>query len=433
MIFNISKTQTTLIILRFMDKLVVRGGNPLQGDVKISGAKNAVLPIMASSLLVDGITVIRNVPDLRDTKTFIKLLEILGAKCVLDGSTLSVDASDINSLEAPYDLVKTMRASFYVMGPLLGRFGETKVSLPGGCAWGPRPVDYHLKGFEKLGASIDLNQGYILARTDKLCGAEISFEIASVGATANILMAAVLADGATFINNAAVEPHIVQLCEVLIDMGAIIDGVGTHKLKIEGVSKLNPVEVQVIPDMIEAGTFLMAGATLGDIKLIDVDPSHLNIVLEKLDNVGCDLSLGDNSISIKQNNSILASDITTDVHPGFPTDLQAQWIALMSVADGTSVVTETIYLDRFSHVPELVRLGANITLENNIAIVRGQKSLTGAQVMSTDIRASASLVIAALIADGRSDISRIYHIDRGYEKIEEKFKLLGADINREKE
>tara|TARA_A100001037_G_scaffold302630_1_gene334673 strand:- start:1257 stop:2507 length:1251 start_codon:yes stop_codon:yes gene_type:complete len=416
-----------------MDKLVIRGGNPLQGDVKISGAKNAVLPIMASSLLVDGITVIRNVPDLRDTKTFIKLLEILGAKCVLDGSTLSVDASDINSLEAPYDLVKTMRASFYVMGPLLGRFGETKVSLPGGCAWGPRPVDYHLKGFEKLGASIDLNQGYILARTDKLCGAEISFEIASVGATANILMAAVLADGATFINNAAVEPHIVQLCEVLIDMGAIIDGVGTHKLKIEGVSKLNPVEVQVIPDMIEAGTFLMAGATLGDIKLIDVDPSHLNIVLEKLDNVGCDLSLGDNSISIKQNNSILASDITTDVHPGFPTDLQAQWIALMSVADGTSVVTETIYLDRFSHVPELVRLGANITLENNIAIVRGQKSLTGAQVMSTDIRASASLVIAALIADGRSDISRIYHIDRGYEKIEEKFKLLGADITREKE
>ena len=433
MIFNISKTQTTLTILRFMDKLVIRGGNPLQGDVKISGAKNAVLPIMASSLLVDGITVIRNVPDLRDTKTFIKLLEILGAKCVLDGSTLSVDASDINSLEAPYDLVKTMRASFYVMGPLLGRFGETKVSLPGGCAWGPRPVDYHLKGFEKLGASIDLNQGYILARTDKLCGAEISFEIASVGATANILMAAVLADGATFINNAAVEPHIVQLCEVLIDMGAIIDGVGTHKLKIEGVSKLNPVEVQVIPDMIEAGTFLMAGATLGDIKLIDVDPSHLNIVLEKLDNVGCDLSLGDNSISIKQNNSILASDITTDVHPGFPTDLQAQWIALMSVADGTSVVTETIYLDRFSHVPELVRLGANITLENNIAIVRGQKSLTGAQVMSTDIRASASLVIAALIADGRSDISRIYHIDRGYEKIEEKFKLLGADITREKE
>ena len=416
-----------------MDKLVIRGGNPLQGDVKISGAKNAVLPIMASSLLVDGITVIRNVPDLRDTKTFIKLLEILGAKCVLDGSTLSVDASDISSLEAPYDLVKTMRASFYVMGPLLGRFGETKVSLPGGCAWGPRPVDYHLKGFEKLGASIDLNQGYILARTDKLCGAEISFEIASVGATANILMAAVLADGATFINNAAVEPHIVQLCEVLIDMGAIIDGVGTHKLKIEGVSKLNPVEVQVIPDMIEAGTFLMAGATLGDIKLIDVDPSHLNIVLEKLDNVGCDLSLGDNSISIKQNNSILASDITTDVHPGFPTDLQAQWIALMSVADGTSVVTETIYLDRFSHVPELVRLGANITLENNIAIVRGQKSLTGAQVMSTDIRASASLVIAALIADGRSDISRIYHIDRGYEKIEEKFKLLGADITREKE
>ena len=416
-----------------MDKIIIEGQQRISGSVNISGAKNAVLPIMTAALIADGKTEISKVPNLRDTRTMIRLLEIIGAKCSFSDDTLKIDTESVNNPEAPYDLVKTMRASFYVLGPLIARFGYVKVSLPGGCAWGPRPVDYHLKGFEKLGASIDLNQGYILARTDKLCGAEISFEIASVGATANILMAAVLADGATVINNAAVEPHIVQLCEVLIDMGAIIDGVGTHKLKIEGVSKLNPVEVQVIPDMIEAGTFLMAGATLGDIKLIDVDPSHLNIVLEKLDNVGCDLSLGDNSISIKQNNSILASDITTDVHPGFPTDLQAQWIALMSVADGTSVVTETIYLDRFSHVPELVRLGANITLENNIAIVRGQKSLTGAQVMSTDIRASASLVIAALIADGRSDISRIYHIDRGYEKIEEKFKLLGADITREKE
>ena len=416
-----------------MDKLVVHGGKRLKGNVKISGAKNAVLPIMASSLLVNGTTIIHNVPDLRDTRTFIKLLEILGAKCTLKDSTLSIDASDITSLEAPYDLVKTMRASFYVMGPLLGRFGESKVSLPGGCAWGPRPVDYHLKGFEKLGATIDLNQGYILAQSEKLQGSEISFEIASVGATANILMAAVLAEGKTFINNAAVEPHIVQLCDVLVDMGANIRGIGTHRLEIEGVSSLRPVEVKVIPDMIEAGTFLMAGATLGEITLTDVDPSHLNIVLEKLDHAGCDLAIDDSKITIKQNDFIRSTDITTDVHPGFPTDLQAQWIALMSVADGTSVVTETIYLDRFSHVPELVRLGANISLENNIAIIRGQKSLTGAQVMSTDIRASASLVIAALIADGRSDISRIYHIDRGYEQIEEKFKLLGADIFREKE
>tara|TARA_Y100000741_G_scaffold114852_1_gene86169 strand:- start:14184 stop:15434 length:1251 start_codon:yes stop_codon:yes gene_type:complete len=416
-----------------VDKLVINGGKPLSGKVKISGAKNAVLPIMASALLVNGTTIIKNVPNLRDTRTFIDLLTILGAKCTFDKSILSIDASEITSIEAPYDLVKTMRASFYVMGPLLARFGETKVSLPGGCAWGPRPVDYHLKGFERLGAKIELNQGYILAKSNKLSGGNISFEIASVGATANILMAAVLAEGQTVITNAAIEPHIVQLCEVLIDMGADVDGVGTNKLTINGVQKLHPIEVTVIPDMIEAGTFLMAGATLGDIQLQSVDPDHLTIVLEKLQQAGCDISLKSDSILIKRNDRIKPVDMATDVHPGFPTDLQAQWIALMSIADGTSVVTESIYLDRFSHIPELVRLGANITLENNVAIVRGQKELIGAQVMSTDIRASASLVIAALIAKGRSDISRIYHIDRGYEQIEEKFKVLGADIHREKE
>ena len=416
-----------------MDKLVINGGKPLSGSVKISGAKNAVLPIMASSLLADGLTEIKNVPNLRDTRTFVDLLDILGAECNFNSPSLSIDASNITSLEAPYDLVKTMRASFYVMGPLLARFGEAKVSLPGGCAWGPRPVDYHLKGFERLGATIELNQGYILAKADGLKGADIYFEIASVGATANILMAAVLAKGITNITNAAVEPHIVQLCDVLNQMGAEITGVGTNKLIINGVEKLNPVTINVIPDMIEAGTFLMAGAALGDIELLDVDPGHLTIVLEKLEQAGCDLSLGTNSISIRKNDQINPTDMTTDVHPGFPTDLQAQWIALMSIANGTSIVTETIYLDRFSHIPELTRLGANISLENNVAIIRGQKKLTGAQVMSTDIRASASLVIAALIANGRSDISRIYHIDRGYEQIEEKFKLLGAEIHREKE
>ncbi len=416
-----------------MDKLVINGGKTLSGKVKISGAKNAVLPIMASSLLAEGITTIKNVPNLRDTRTFIDLLSILGAKCNYENSILSIDASNITSLEAPYDLVKTMRASFYVMGPLLARFGETKVSLPGGCAWGPRPVDYHLKGFESLGAKIDLNQGYILARSDHLTGGKISFEIASVGATANILMAAVLAHGKTSISNAAIEPHIVQLCEVLVKMGADIDGIGTSELIISGVKKLSPVEITVIPDMIEAGTFLMAGATLGDIELENVDPNHLSIVLEKLYEAGCDISTDSNSISIKRNTAINPVNITTDVHPGFPTDLQAQWIALMSVANGKSVVTESIYLDRFSHVPELVRLGANISLEKNVATIQGQDKLIGAQVMSTDIRASASLVIAALIADGRSDISRIYHIDRGYENIEEKFRLLGADIYREKE
>ena len=416
-----------------MDKLVINGGKPLSGTVKISGAKNAVLPIMASSLLADGLTEIKNVPNLRDTRTFINLLDTLGAQCSFNNPSLSIDASNITSLEAPYDLVKTMRASFYVMGPLLARFGEAKVSLPGGCAWGPRPVDYHLKGFERLGATIELNQGYILAKADRLKGADIYFEIASVGATANILMAAVLAKGVTNITNAAVEPHIVQLCDVLNQMGADITGVGTNKLIINGVEKLNPTTIHVIPDMIEAGTFLMAGAALGDIKLVDVDPGHLTIVLEKLEQAGCELNVGTNSISIRQNDQINSTDITTDVHPGFPTDLQAQWIALMSIANGTSIVTETIYLDRFSHIPELTRLGANISLENNIAIIRGQKKLTGAQVMSTDIRASASLVIAALIANGRSDISRIYHIDRGYEEIEKKFKLLGAEIHREKE
>ncbi|MEC9436731.1 MAG: UDP-N-acetylglucosamine 1-carboxyvinyltransferase [Candidatus Neomarinimicrobiota bacterium] len=416
-----------------MDKLVINGGKPLSGSVKISGAKNAVLPIMASSLLADGLTEIKNVPNLRDTRTFVDLLDILGAECNFNSPSLSIDASNITSLEAPYDLVKTMRASFYVMGPLLARFGEAKVSLPGGCAWGPRPVDYHLKGFERLGATIELNQGYILAKADGLKGADIYFEIASVGATANILMAAVLAKGITNITNAAVEPHIVQLCDVLNQMGAEITGVGTNKLIISGVEKLNPVTINVIPDMIEAGTFLMAGAALGDIELVDVDPDHLTIVLEKLEQAGCDLNLGTNSISIRKNDQINPTDMTTDVHPGFPTDLQAQWIALMSIANGTSIVTETIYLDRFSHIPELTRLGANISLENNVAIIRGQKKLTGAQVMSTDIRASASLVIAALIANGRSDISRIYHIDRGYEQIEEKFKLLGAEIHREKE
>ena len=416
-----------------VDKLVVNGGKELKGKVKISGAKNAVLPIMASSLLATGVTTINNVPNLRDTRTFIELLTILGAKCNFEDSTLTIDATNIISLEAPYDLVKTMRASFYVMGPLLGRYGETKVSLPGGCAWGPRPVDYHLKGFEALGAKIELNQGYILARSENLKGGNISFDIASVGATANILMAAVLASGRTTISNAAIEPHIVQLCDVLVSMGADIAGIGTNQLVIHGVKKLSAVEITVIPDMIEAGTFLMAGATLGDIELKNVDPSHLTIILEKLHEAGCEVSTSIDSIRIQRKTAINPVDITTDVYPGFATDLQAQWIALMSIANGKSVVTESIYLDRFSHVPELVRLGANINLQKNSATILGQKKLYGAQVMSTDIRASASLVIAALIAEGRSDISRIYHIDRGYENIEDKFRLLGADIYREKE
>lgn len=414
-----------------MDKFIINGGNSLNGTIEIGGAKNAVLPIMAAALLANGKSTLSHVPDLSDTRTMIRLLNIIGAETDFHEKLLTIDASKVNSFEAPYDLVKTMRASFYVMGPLLARFGEARVSLPGGCAWGPRPVDYHLKGFEKLGAEIILEEGYIIARVKKLIGAKIHFEIPSVGATGNIVMAAVLASGITQITNAAQEPHIVQLCNVLNKMGADIEGVGTHELTIHGVDSLMPVEIKIIPDMIEAGTFLMAGATLGRITLTNVFPDHLSIVLQKLEQAGCSIHSGDETISIEKTDRLKAVDMMTDVHPGFPTDLQAQWIALMSTATGSSIITDTIYHDRFSHVPELNRLGANISMENNVAIVRGVDKLKGAQVMSTDIRASASLVIAALMADGQSVISRVYHIDRGYEKIEEKFRALGADIRRE--
>lgn len=414
-----------------MDKLVINGGKSLGGTVEISGAKNAVLPLMAASLLSEGKTEIGRVPDLRDTRTFLRLLDILGASSNFSKNKLTIDASNIITYEAPYELVKTMRASFYVMGPLLARFGEARVSLPGGCAWGPRPVDYHLKGFEALGAEIILESGYILARAKKLVGAPIHFEIPSVGATANVAMAAVLAEGKTQISNAAMEPHIVQLCNTLNSMGANIEGVGTNVLKIYGVESLKPINVTTIPDMIEAGTFLMAGAKLGTITLNHVDASHLSILIDKLEQTGCTLDVSADSITIHQCESLKAVDMTTGVHPGFPTDLQAQWIALMSIAKGSSIVTDSIYHDRFAHVPELNRLGANIFLEKNSAIVKGVRKLKGAQVMSTDIRASASLVIAALMAEGRSEISRVYHIDRGYESIEQKFQSLGAEIYRE--
>ena len=350
-----------------MDKLVVNGAKELSGSVEISGAKNAVLPLMAATLLTEGEHTINRVPDLKDTRTFLNLLEMLGAKSTYNNGDLLVDSSNINSIEAPYDLVKTMRASFYVMGPLLGRFGEARVSLPGGCAWGPRPVDYHLKGFEKLGAEIILEKGYIIARAKKLKGAQIHFDIPSVGATANILMASVLAEGKTQITNAAIEPHIVQLCKVLNEMGAHIEGVGSNILIVNGVEKLSPMKVETIPDMIEAGTFLMAGATLGNITLKKVDPTHLNIVIRKLEQAGCELVVNDNSITVNKCDKLQPVDMTTDVHPGFPTDLQAQWVALMSVANGSSHVTDTIYHDRFAHVPELTRLGADISLNKNMA------------------------------------------------------------------
>ena len=413
-----------------MDKIIIRGNNPLNGTINISGAKNAVLPVMAATLLAPGQYTIHKVPDLRDTMTMMKLLKIIGATTIYEGGSLIIDSSLANNPEAPYDLVKTMRASFYVLGPLISRFGRVNVSLPGGCAWGPRPVDYHLKGLEKLGAKLNLKGGNILAEAKELIGSEIYFEFPSVGATGNIAMAAVKAKGVTKLYNCAKEPEIIQLCQFLNSMGAKIEGVGTENLIIHGVNELHPSDIEIIPDRIEAGTFLIAGALLGKLKINDVIPEHLNKVINKLIDTGCKIETTDNSITVFPSKKIKPVDMTTAVYPGFPTDLQAQWVALMSLSDGTSVVTDTVYHDRFSHIPELARLGADIKVEKNTAFIRGRNSLVGAPVMSTDIRASASLIVAALAANGKTEISRVYHIDRGYEKIESKFKNVGADIRR---
>ena len=413
-----------------MDKFIINGGNPISGSVDISGAKNAVLPLMTAALLVDGETTINSVPDLRDTRTMIRLLKIIGAEVAFNNSSLAINASGVNNLEAPYDLVKTMRASFYVLGPLLARFGEVRVSLPGGCAWGPRPVDYHLKGLEKLGATISLESGYIMAKAKYLKGNKISFDFPSVGATGNILMASVLARGETRIENAAKEPEIVQLCEVLNKMGANIIGIGTDKITVHGVDKLHSVDIDVIPDRVEAGTYLIAGATMGDITLNNCNPKHLEDVIDKLKLSGANISSTENSLSIEKIELVEAVDVTTEVYPGFPTDLQAQWMAFMSIANGKSTIIDTVYHDRFTHIPELNRLGADIQLKDNKAIVNGVKKLTGAQVMSTDIRASAALILGAIMAEGKTEISRVYHIDRGYDSIEKKFQSLGVDIKR---
>ena len=414
-----------------MDKILIEGQKPLSGSVMISGAKNAVLPIMTAALMAEGKSALTRVPDLRDTRTMIRLMKIVGATCSFKDGRLEINGSTVNNPEAPYDLVKTMRASFYVLGPLLARFGVVKVSLPGGCAWGPRPVDFHLKGLEKLGAKITLESGYIIAEAKRLKGADISFEFPSVGATGNIAMAAVTAEGTTIIENAAREPEIVQLCEYLNAMGGCIGGIGTTRLTIDGVDELHPANIDVIPDRIETGTFLTAGALSGEITLNGVNPQHLDAVLLKLKETGCNVSTTSNSVTIAPAETIQAVDMTTAVYPGFPTDLQAQWVALMSLAKGSSMITDTVYHDRFSHVPELNRFGANIKVDNNTAFVRGVDELVGAPVMSTDIRASASLIVAGLAAKGITEVSRVYHIDRGYEQIEEKFRSLGANIWRE--
>ena len=414
-----------------MAKILINGGKTLSGEVKISGAKNAVLPIMSATLLCPGKFTIHNVPDLRDTRTMMQLLEITGAKTEFNNGSINIDSTNVHNPEAPYDLVKTMRASFYVLGPLISRFGKVQVSLPGGCAWGPRPVDYHLKGLEKLGAKLDLEGGNILAEAKELKGCDIHFEFPSVGATGNLAMASVRAKGTTRLYNCAKEPEITQLCEFLNSMGADIKGIGTDTLIISGVKELNQADVTVIPDRIEAGTFLMAGALNGEIKVKNVIPLHLEKVTNKLIEAGCEIKIKDSSITISPPTKINSIDMTTAVYPGFPTDLQAQWVALMSLSESSAIVTDTVYHDRFSHIPELARLGANIKVEKNTAFIRGVNQLVGAPVMSTDIRASAALFIAALAAKGKTEISRVYHIDRGYEKIEQKFLELGADIIRQ--
>ncbi len=413
-----------------MDKFVINGGNKLMGTVAISGAKNAVLPLMAATLLTSGESIIKNVPKLRDVTTMGAMLQKLGAEVSLENGTLTIDTSGVSHCEAPYELVKTMRASVYVLGPLLARFGKARVSLPGGCAWGPRPIDLHLFGFRRLGVDLVLDQGYIDAHTTQLSGNEIVFAKSSVGATGNVLMCAVLAEGTTIMRNTALEPEITALVEGLIAMGAKIDGDGTETLTIHGVSSLQPLNSTVIPDRIEAGTFLIAGAlTGGNITLKNIDPSHLTAVTDAMQSAGIKLTIGE-TISIEGNGDIQPVDIRTDIYPAFPTDMQAQWIALMSIAQGKCVVEDTVFHDRFTHVAELNRFGASISVEANRAHITGVHGLKGAPVMSTDLRASASLILAGLRASGTTEVHRIYHIDRGYESIEKKLQEIGADIRR---
>ncbi|MBX3008283.1 MAG: UDP-N-acetylglucosamine 1-carboxyvinyltransferase [Melioribacteraceae bacterium] len=417
-----------------MDKFVIQGGKVLNGEVRISGAKNSALALMPATLLNNGKNIIDNTPEVNDIFTMGKLLGQLGAEITFNDHNLVIDNHNIISQTAPYEHVKKMRASVYVLGPLLAKYGYAKVSLPGGCAWGPRPINLHIEAMKKLGAEITIDEGYIIAKADKLHGSKIHFDVSSVGATGNALMAAVLAKGSTIITNAAIEPEIIVLAEYLSMMGAKINGINSTTLEIEGVDELKASSIENIPDRIEAGTILVAAAiTKGKVKITNSIPSHLQAVLIKLEETGIKLNYKNDFVELDSSNSGLNSvDVITSVFPGFPTDMQAQWVALMSLASGSASITDTIYLDRFNHVPELVRLGADIEMKNNIALVKGVKKLKGAKVMSTDLRASASLVLAGLAAEGITEVLRIYHLDRGYEKIEEKLRTLGADIERVK-
>ena len=416
-----------------MDKLIVSGGRPLRGEIRISGAKNAALPVLVASLLTDKPLRIGNVPHLQDITTTMELLGRIGVRLVVDEKmVVEADASNITSLRAPYELVKTMRASILVLGPLLARFGEAEVSMPGGCAIGSRPVNLHIKGLEAMGAEIGIKEGYIKARAGRLKGTRIFMDMVSVTGTENIMMAATLAEGTTVIENAAREPEVVDLAKCLVTMGAKIRGAGGDEIVIEGVEALGGGYHEVIPDRIETGTYLVAAAmTGGKIKLRDVQPSHLEAVLDKLREAGAEITTGNDWVCLdRQNRELKAVNIRTAPYPAFPTDMQAQFVALNCVAQGTATITESVFENRFMHVLELQRMGANIDMRGNTAIVHGVERLMGAPVMATDLRASASLALAALVAESDTVVDRIYHIDRGYECIEEKLAQLGARIRR---
>jgi UDP-N-acetylglucosamine 1-carboxyvinyltransferase len=414
-----------------MKKIVINGGKKLSGEVTISGAKNAALPILAAGLLCAGRQTITNVPLLADVTTFGRILQNMGVSFERKDHDILIDSTGLTNPEAPYDLVRTMRASVLVLGPLVARMGRARVSLPGGCAIGARPINLHLMGLEKLGASLEIEHGYVVASARKLRGARIYFDTITVTGTENIMMAATLADGETIIENAAREPEIVDLANALIQMGAKIEGAGTDIIKVQGVGELRPMNYRVMPDRIETGTFVIAAAiTGGTVTIKQCFPGHLDAVLAKVQEAGAHVSFDDNTIRVTGQPGINPVNIKTLEYPGFPTDMQAQFMSLMTLADGTSVINETIFENRFTHVAELRRMGADIEADGHTAIVKGVTKLSAAPVMATDLRASACLILAGLAAEGQTVVSRIYHLDRGYENIEQKLSALGADIKR---
>jgi UDP-N-acetylglucosamine 1-carboxyvinyltransferase len=414
-----------------MDKIIIQGGRRLEGTVRISGSKNAALPILFSALLTDGVSTYSNVPSLRDIDSTLLLLATLGVQVQVDAGTVRIDAAGLNRYEAPYDLVRKMRASVLVLGPLVARLKQARVSLPGGCAIGARPINLHLKGLAALGAEIALEHGYVTATAKRLRGAEIYFDIVTVTGTENILMAAVLAEGTTVLRNAACEPEVVALVEVLNRMGAEIVGAGTPEITIRGVGSLRPVPTEIIPDRIETGTFMAAAAlTGGRVMITHCEPKHVGAVVDKMRQVGAAITVQGRTLTVEGPEKLHSTDVMTQPYPGFPTDMQAQFMVMMSVADGVSVISETIFENRFIHVSELQRMGADILVSGDTATVRGVPRLSGAPVMASDLRASASLVLAGLVADNTTLIQRVYHLDRGYEAIEQKFSALGAAIRR---